>query len=173
MSDMHTELETRLTRYCAIDSQSDAASKTAPSTQIQLDMARLLVQELTEIGAADITLTDYGTVLATLPATAPPTVSGPTIGFLAHVDTAPQFNAVMKAIHLTACLPITMRFPKSQFMRVRTGYMFGYVGPPLPSGVTQFMFCAGSLISQVLQCTQFCALITNRGFLPESSRTTS
>ena len=56
-------------------------------------MARLLVQELTEIGAADITLTDYGTVLATLPATAPPTVSGPTIGFLAHVDTAPQFNA--------------------------------------------------------------------------------
>jgi len=47
------------------------------------------VQELTEIGAADITLTDYGTVLATLPATAP----GPTIGFLAHVDTAPQFNA--------------------------------------------------------------------------------
>jgi tripeptide aminopeptidase len=89
MSDMHTELETRLTRYCAIDSQSDATSKTAPSTPIQLDMARLLVQELTEIGAADITLTDYGTVLATLPATAP----GPTIGFLAHVDTAPQFNA--------------------------------------------------------------------------------
>ena len=83
------ELEDRLIRYCAIDSQSDAASKTAPSTQIQLDMARLLVQELTEIGAADITLTDYGTVLATLPATAP----GPTIGFLAHVDTAPQFNA--------------------------------------------------------------------------------
>ena len=82
MSDMHTELETRLTRYCAIDSQSDAASKTAPSTAIQLDMARLLVQELTEIGAADITLTDYGTVLATLPATAPPTVSGPTIGFV-------------------------------------------------------------------------------------------
>ena len=56
MSDMHTELETRLTRYCAIDSQSDAASRSAPSTQIQLDMARLLVQELTEIGAADITL---------------------------------------------------------------------------------------------------------------------
>ena len=89
MSDMHTELETRLTRYCAIDSQSDAASKTAPSTPIQLDMARLLVQELTEIGASDITLTDYGTVLATLPATAP----GPTIRVLAHVDPAPQFNA--------------------------------------------------------------------------------
>lgn len=89
MSDLLAELESRLTRYCAIDSQSDATSRSAPSTEIQLTMARLLVQELTEIGASDVTLTDYGTVLATLPATA----AGPSIGFLAHVDTAPQFNA--------------------------------------------------------------------------------
>ena len=53
-----TELETRLTRYCAIDSQSDEDSPTAPSTAIQLDMARLLAQELAEIGAADIQITD-------------------------------------------------------------------------------------------------------------------
>jgi tripeptide aminopeptidase len=52
-------------------------------------MLRLLEAELTEIGAQDVTVTDYGTVLATLRGTAP----GPTIGFLAHVDTAPQFNA--------------------------------------------------------------------------------
>lgn len=84
-----TELETRLTRYCAIDSQSDAASATAPSSAIQLNMARLLREELVEIGAKDVQITDYGTVLATIPATA----AGPTIGFLAHVDTAPQFNA--------------------------------------------------------------------------------
>lgn len=89
MSDTLSQLETRLMRYCAIDSQSDAESPSAPSTAIQLNMARLLVAELTEIGAQDVTLTDYGTVLATVPATAP----GPTIGFLAHVDTAPQFNA--------------------------------------------------------------------------------
>lgn len=84
-----TELETRLTRYCAIDSQSDAGSPSAPSTAIQLNMARLLESELQDIGAQDVQITPYGTVLATLPATAP----GPTIGFLAHVDTAPQFNA--------------------------------------------------------------------------------
>ena len=60
-----------------------------PSTAIQLTLAHLLVEELSQIGAADIRLTDYGTVLATLPATA----DGPTIGFLAHMDTAPQFNA--------------------------------------------------------------------------------
>lgn len=89
MPDFHAELEARLTRYAAIDSQSDADSPSAPSTAIQLDMARLLVEELTTMGAADVTLTDYGTVLATLPATAP----GPTVGFLAHIDTAPQFNA--------------------------------------------------------------------------------
>ena len=67
MTDFHAELETRLTRYAAIDSQSNADSPTAPSTPIQLNMARLLVEELTAIGAADVTLTDYGTVLATIP----------------------------------------------------------------------------------------------------------
>ena len=84
-----TELETRLVRYAAIDSQSDADSPTAPSTDIQFDMLRLLQSELTEIGAEDVQLTEYGAVLATIPATA----DGPTIGLLAHVDTAPQFNA--------------------------------------------------------------------------------
>lgn len=89
MSDLHDELTARLIRYCAIDSQSDADSTSQPSTAIQADMSRLLLSELAEIGAADIRLTDYGVVLATIPATAP----GPKIGFLAHVDTAPQFNA--------------------------------------------------------------------------------
>ena len=89
MTDFDAELETHLLRYAAIDSQSDADSPSAPSTAIQLDMARLLVAQLREIGAADVTLTDYGTVLATIPGTAP----GPTVGFLAHVDTTPQFNA--------------------------------------------------------------------------------
>ena len=84
------ELEARLTRYTAIDSQSDAASPSSPSTAIQLDMQRLLMEELKEIGAEDITLTDYGTVLATIPATSQ---GAPVMGLLAHVDTAPAFNA--------------------------------------------------------------------------------
>jgi tripeptide aminopeptidase len=83
------ELESRLTRYCAIDSQSDEGSATSPSTAIQLNVANLLVQELAEIGAADVRLTEYGTVIATLPGTVP----GPVVAFLAHMDTAPQFNA--------------------------------------------------------------------------------
>ncbi len=83
------ELEDRLVRYAAIDSQSDEDSPSSPSTDVQFDILRLLETELTEIGAQDVRLTDYGAVLATIPGTVP----GPTIGLLAHVDTAPQFNA--------------------------------------------------------------------------------
>ncbi|KAJ02319.1 peptidase T [Sulfitobacter mediterraneus] len=84
------ELEARLVRYAAIDSQSDATSPTSPSTEIQLQMSQLLVEELLEMGAEDVALTEYGVVLATIPATVE---DAPVMGWLAHVDTAPQFHA--------------------------------------------------------------------------------
>lgn len=89
--DFQDELTSRLIRYCKIDSQSDADSQSSPSTGIQLDMQHLLMNELKEIGAQEITLTPYGTVLATLPSTVGS--DAPTLALLAHVDTAPQFNA--------------------------------------------------------------------------------
>lgn len=89
MHTFHEELKTRLIRYCAIDTQSNMDSASTPSTECQHALLDLMVKELTEIGASDVTKTSYGTVIATIPGTA----SGPTIGFLAHVDTAPQFNA--------------------------------------------------------------------------------
>ena len=89
MSDFTAELESRLLRYAAIDSQSDDDATSTPSTSVQLTLLNLLKSELTAIGASDVTLTDYGCVIATIPATAP----GPTMAWLAHVDTAPQFNA--------------------------------------------------------------------------------
>jgi tripeptide aminopeptidase len=85
------DLEERLIRYARVDTQSDEKSPTSPSTEKQYDLLRLLVDELGAIGAQDVTLTDYGAVLATIPATVATDV--PTIAFLAHVDTAPQFNA--------------------------------------------------------------------------------
>ena len=88
-SPFDAELEDRLVRYAAIDSQSDPDSVSQPSTAIQGDMSRLLAQELAGIGATDVRITDYGVVLATIPGR----VAGPTIGLLAHVDTAPQFHA--------------------------------------------------------------------------------
>ncbi|WP_299024187.1 peptidase T [uncultured Sulfitobacter sp.] len=83
------ELEDRLTRYAAIDTQSDENSASQPSTACQLDLSNMLSDELKAMGASDVTLTDYGVVLATIPAT----VDGPVMGLCAHVDTAPQFNA--------------------------------------------------------------------------------
>ncbi|MCB9107951.1 MAG: peptidase T [Anaerolineales bacterium] len=86
-----TELEERLLRYARIDTQSEETSPTSPSTDRQYDLLNLLVDELTGLGAQDVTLTDYGAVLATIPATV--ATPAPTVAFLAHVDTAPAFNA--------------------------------------------------------------------------------
>lgn len=84
------DLETRFLRYVQIDTQSDESSPTAPSTAKQLDLLRLLEAELDELGAAAVRLTDYGCVLATIPATV--ATRTPTVAFLAHVDTTPQFS---------------------------------------------------------------------------------
>src|SRR5688572_7963305 len=78
----------RFLRYVKIDTQSKEGSDTYPSTAKQLDLLRLLVDELKEIGLADAHLDRHGYAIATLPAT--PGVEAPTIGLLAHVDTSPE-----------------------------------------------------------------------------------
>lgn len=90
-SQFDRELEERLLRYARIDTQADEKSTTSPSTEKQYDLLRPLVDELKSIGAQDVRLTDYGAVLATIPATVKTNV--PTIALLAHVDTAPAYNA--------------------------------------------------------------------------------
>jgi tripeptide aminopeptidase len=86
------QLEDRLVRYARIDTQSDEGSRSSPSTDKQLVLLRLLVDELREIGASDVAITEYGTLLATIPATVSHPV--PTIAFLGHVDTVPGFSGV-------------------------------------------------------------------------------
>lgn len=87
-----TQLRDRFLRYVQIDTQSDETSDAIPSTAIQLDLQRVLQAELEEIGASDIFLSDYGCLFATVPATVTDKEI-PTVAFLAHVDTAPAFNA--------------------------------------------------------------------------------
>ena len=77
----------RLLRYVRIDTQSDRANAGSPSTPGQLELGRLLVAELEQIGLADVAIDDDGFVTATLPGNVPGT---PTIGLLAHVDTSPD-----------------------------------------------------------------------------------
>ena len=81
------DLLDRFTRYVRIDTQSRVDRERSPSTPGQLDLARVLVQELLAIGLADAELDEHGYVYATLPATVPDT---PVIGLIAHVDTSPE-----------------------------------------------------------------------------------
>ncbi len=81
------DLLERFLRYVRIDTQSAADAETYPSTAKQLDLARLLVEELTEIGMKNVKLDEWGYVTAALPANIE--TSAPVIGFLAHMDTSP------------------------------------------------------------------------------------
>ncbi len=79
------ELEDRFLRYVQIDTTSDETASVVPSTPGQLMLGRLLAEELREIGAADVTLTDNGFVFGTIPATIQNTgeTRPPVIAFLA------------------------------------------------------------------------------------------
>lgn len=80
----------RFLRYVVIDTQSDAASPTQPSTEKQKNLGRLLVEELLEIGLEDAHLDEHGYVYATIPANTDKDV--PVICFCSHMDTAPDFT---------------------------------------------------------------------------------
>ena len=75
----------RFVRYARIDTQADRHSTTYPSTLNQLDLSRMLVDELHEMGLPDAHVTEHGYVFATLEG-----VDGPTVGLLAHVDVSPD-----------------------------------------------------------------------------------
>jgi tripeptide aminopeptidase len=76
----------RFLRYVRIDTRSALDRRQSPSTPGQLDLSRLLVDELREAGLADAALDANGYVFATLPGT------GPAIGLIAHVDTSPEVS---------------------------------------------------------------------------------
>lgn len=80
----------RFLRYVQIDTQSDPASPTQPSTEKQKTLSRLLVSELLAIGFADAEMDINGYVYATVPANTDKDV--PVICFCSHVDTAPDFS---------------------------------------------------------------------------------
>ena len=87
---MKEQLIERLVRYAKIDTQSDVNGETCPSTPGQWDLLHMLQKELEEVGLEDITLDENGYLFATLPANTEKDL--PTIGFLAHVDTATDYT---------------------------------------------------------------------------------
>jgi tripeptide aminopeptidase len=83
---MNNEIINRFTSYVRIDTQSNDSSEACPTTEGQLTLGRMLVEELKKMGMQEVTIDDNGYVMATLPANTDKVV--PTIGFLAHIDTA-------------------------------------------------------------------------------------
>ncbi|AIF42294.1 peptidase T [Virgibacillus halodenitrificans] len=87
---MKQELVERFTTYVKIDTQSNEQNEATPSTDGQFILADLLVNELKEIGMEDVSVDEHAYVMATLPANTDKDI--PTIGFLAHMDTATDFT---------------------------------------------------------------------------------
>ncbi|MBC6310920.1 peptidase T [Listeria sp. FSL L7-1582] len=83
---MRDEIIERFTKYVKIDTQSSEASSTVPTTQGQLELGSILVEELKAIGMEEVTIDENGYVMATLPSNTTKEIA--TIGFLAHIDTA-------------------------------------------------------------------------------------
>ncbi|MCF0109716.1 MAG: peptidase T [Erysipelotrichaceae bacterium] len=80
----------RLIRYCKVDTQSDPKTDTIPSTKKQFDLAYMLEAELKDLGVADVRVSEDCFVYARIPGN----VEGaPKIGFIAHMDTAPDYCA--------------------------------------------------------------------------------
>ncbi|MFV0237871.1 MAG: peptidase T [Flavobacteriales bacterium] len=88
---MKQTITNRFLKYISFNTESKAFSKNIPSTEQQFDLAHYLVEELTQIGLSDVTVDDHAYVMATLPSNTNQKV--PTIGFVAHMDTSPDFTA--------------------------------------------------------------------------------
>jgi len=95
--DIEKEVLERFLRYVKIDTQSrEGVEDRYPSTEKQLTLARLLVEELQQLGLDDVNLDEHGYVTATLPENIPAGTSAaarvPVVGLLAHLDTYPEVS---------------------------------------------------------------------------------
>lgn len=82
----------RFLRYVKIDTQSAEDQNKVPSTSKQLNLANLLVKELKDLGAQNVSVSEFGIVYATVPGNLPDNSKVPVIGFIAHMDTSPAVS---------------------------------------------------------------------------------
>ncbi|PKO98120.1 MAG: peptidase T [Bacteroidetes bacterium HGW-Bacteroidetes-8] len=87
---MKDKILERFLRYISVDTASDPESSSQPSSAKQLDLSRMLLKELKEMGITDVSLDEFGYVMATIPSNLPAGKKVPVIGFIAHVDSAPD-----------------------------------------------------------------------------------
>jgi tripeptide aminopeptidase len=95
--DIRSDVVERFLRYVKVDTQSkEGVEDRYPSTEKQLDLARMLVEELKTVGAEEVQIDENGYVTAKLPQNIPAGVTAaakiPTVGLLAHLDTYPEVS---------------------------------------------------------------------------------
>lgn len=80
----------RFLHYVSLDTQSKAGVRQVPSTEGQWKLLRVLKTQMEELGLVDVSLSEHGTLMGTLPSNIDRQV--PAIGFISHVDTSPDFS---------------------------------------------------------------------------------
>lgn len=121
----------RFLKYVSYDTQSDESSESFPSTDKQKVLLQALKEEMELLGMTEVTMDKYGYVMGTIPASKGCEMS-PVIGFIAHVDTAPDMSGANVKPHIIECYDgediklnaaLTMRvadFPELSFFKGHT-----------------------------------------------------
>lgn len=130
MNYKHT-VEERFIKYAKIDTTADPNSSSFPSSDKQKDLARVLVQELKELGATDVEMDKWGYVFATIPSNSSKS-NIPKICFCSHMDTAPDCSGtnVKPIIHRNyQGNPIILPDDEAQILSVdKHPYLKGKIG---------------------------------------------
>ena len=165
----------RLLKYVKVHTTSDPNSGTHPSTLRQFDLAKILVEELKELGLTDAHVDEHCYVYATLPAT-PGCESKPALGLIAHMDTAPDASGenVKPILHEnydggdvtlpgTGMVMKTSTFPflkelKGETLITTDGTTL--LGADDKSGVAEILTAAETLIKKKLPHGKLCIAFT-------------
>ena len=151
----------RFLKYVSYDTQSDESSESFPSTDKQKVLLEALKEEMLTLGMTDVTMDKYGYVMGTIPASKGCEMA-PVIGFIAHVDTAPDMSGANIKPHIIESYDgadiklnaaLTMRvedFPELAFFK---GHMLIHtdgttlLGADDKAGVAEIMTAAEYLMS--------------------------
>lgn len=90
----------RFLRYVKIDTQSAEDQETVPSTKKQFDLAKLLENELKQLGVKNVRVSEFGIVYGMMPGNLADNSKVPTIGFMAHMDTSPAVSGTKVRVNI-------------------------------------------------------------------------
>lgn len=165
----------RLLNYVKVNTESAEGMGTSPSTDCQWDLARLLEKELQALGLEDVQISQFGIVTAVLPAV-PGCENAPSLGLIAHMDTAPAFSGqnVQPILHQNydggdIALPKegrvirTAEFPQLAQLKGRTIITADgstLLGADDKAGIAEIMTLCEELIAQKLPHGKLCVAFT-------------